>query len=269
MYGTTDRLVVPSFRTVDGTPVDLVLRRTGHDQLAINAQGIAADVTRCATSAVGLDENPPGAAIAGIKSELTAYDAARFKPIRLTGLTCGDNCYIDYIAQTDGAGDEQALCSAPECEAWINAGQLPKGFMNITVGALFTLGTQVDNSGNIMSTDFPAVTAFGPPDVGAPTHDLPLPPGTYVDTQDPCDAAANAAMRTFTGAGISGSGTRDCILYLPEHSGKTYRGIQTCTDTDSGTSGTTPLTLTLDGNLAFTMNEGPDHTQSLRFCDGD
>ena len=75
----------------------------------------------------------------------------------------------------------------------------------------------------------------------------------------------NAALRTFTGAGISGGATRDCLLYLPEKTGQTYRGIQTCTDTSSGTPSTWPATVTIDGPLVFSAGVA----QSFQFCLGD
>lgn len=261
IHGTADRVVAEVTRPGSGAPLNLILRPTGPDTLAINGPGIAADVTRC----------PAGddAIVASMEEDARAYDTARFKPVRLQGITCGDNCYVDYTAQREGAGDGQALCTAPECAAWFDAGTLPDGFRDTIVGAEFGTAPQRDAAGTVMDPAFRAITAFGPPDVGMPNIPLPLPPGTYVDPALACGDAPNAALRTFTGAGISGSATRDCRLYLPKRTGQTYSGIQTCTDTYSGQPSTWPATVTIDGPLAFTFDDGAGAAQSFRFCNGD
>ena len=370
VYGTADRVVVEVRRGTDGADLNLILTPTGPDMLAITGPGIAADVTRCPADPSQGDTT-------------AAFDAATFKPIRLTGLTCGDNCYIDYVEQTEGAAAASALCTAPQCAAWFDAGALPAAVTQGIVGAAFGTGTQVDGSGNVMTTDFPritafgpldpslpdaitvppetgpalsdinaqmeaaaqaydaarfkpvrlsglqcdgecllaygpqlegtldglahceapecaawiaaralpegftgtvvgaafadapaadgnpTITAFGPPDAGQPAQRLPLPPGTYVDTQLTCVNPPNAGLREFTGAGFNGSATRDCTFYAPERDGDSFRGIQTCTDTYSGTPSTTALTVTLDGDDGFTLTEGPDDVQSFAFCQGD
>ena len=263
VFGTTDRLVLQSLRQRDGAGVNLTVTPKGPEALAITGPGIAADVTRCTPS------RPLDTIVAGMEAAAAAFDAATFKPVRLSGLTCGDNCYVDFTEQREGAADMQYLCLAPECGAWIDAGALPEGLTDVIVGAQYGTGQQVDGSGTVMSEDFPAIVAFGPPDTGPERMIVPLQPGLYVDPQVACDDAPNAAIREFTGAGFGGSATRDCEFYAPFRDGDTFRGMQTCTDTYSGQRSTVPLSVTLSGADGFTLTEGPDETQTFRFCQGD
>ncbi|MFZ3583510.1 hypothetical protein ACOI1H_15235 [Loktanella sp. DJP18] len=198
---------------------------------------------------------------AQMEAAAQAYDAARFKPVRLSRLQCDSECLIAYGPQLEGTLDGLAHCAAPECADWIAAKALPDGFRRTVVGAAFAADPAADG--------LPVITAFGPPDAGQPAQRLPLPPGTYVDSQLSCGDAPHAGLREFTGAGFNGPATRDCTFYAPKRDGDSFRGIQTCTDTDSGTPSTTPLTVTLDGDLAFTLTEGPDDTRSFAFCQGD
>ena len=261
--GTADRMVLQTRRQTDGAMIDLTVTVTGPEALAITGPGIAADVTRCHP------DRPLADVVADMEAEAAAFEAADFKPVRLSGLTCGDNCYVDFTEQREGAADLQYLCLAPECDDWIAAGDLPVGLKDVIVGARYGTGSQVDGSGTVMSTDFPAITAFGPPDAGPTGLPLPLPPGTYVDARLACGDAPNAGLRDFTGAGFDGSATRDCTFYAPFRDGETFRGMQTCTDTTSGQRTTAPLTVTLLDDLAVTLTEAPGDSQTFRFCEGD
>ena len=263
VYGTADRVVVEARRGTDGEVLNLIVTPTGPDMLAITGPGIAADVTRCHP------DRPLDDVVAGMAQEAAAFDAATFKPVRLSGLTCGDNCYVDFTEQREGAADLQYLCLAPECAGWIDAGALPEALTDVIVGAQYGTGQQVDGSGSVMSTDFPAIIAFGPPDAGPERLVVPLQPGLYVDPAVDCAAAPNAAIREFSGAGFMGSATRDCEFYAPFREGDTFKGMQTCTDTYSSQRSTVPLAVTLNAPDGFTLTEGPDDTQSFRFCQGD
>ena len=262
-FGTADRIVLRTRRQTDGDAIDLVVTITGPEALAITGPGIAADVTRCHP------DRPLDEVVAEMERDAAAFDAADFKPVRLSGLTCGDNCYVDFTEQREGAADLQYLCLAPECADWIDAGALPAGWTDVIVGARYGTGRQVDGSGTVMATDFPAITAFGIPDTGPEALALPLPPGTYVDAGLACNDAPNAGLREFTGAGFNGSATRDCIFYAPNREGDAFRGIQTCTDTYDGRRTTVPLTVTLLADLGVTLTEGPDDVQTFAFCQGD
>ena len=261
--GTAERMVLQTRRQTDGAAIDLVVTITGPEALAITGPGISADVTRCHP------DRPLDDVVADMQREAAAFDAATFKPVRLSGLTCGDNCYVDFTEQREGAVDLQFLCLAPECDDWIAAGDVPAGLKDVIVGARYGTGHQVDGSGTVMSTDFPAITAFGPPDAGPEALALPLPPGTYGDATLACGTAPNAGLREFTGAGFNGSATRDCTFYAPFRDGDTFRGIQTCTDTYDGQRSTVPLTVTLQDDLGVTLTEAPGDTQSFQFCQGD
>ena len=262
-FGTADRIVLQTRRQTDGDAIDLVVTITGPEALAITAPGIAADVTRCHP------DRPLDDVVAEMERDAAAFDAATFKPVRLSGLTCGDNCYVDFTEQREGAADLQYLCLAPECDDWIAAGDMPDGLKDVIVGARYGTGTQVDGSGTVMATDFPAITAFGPPDAGPEGLPLPLPPGTYVDVALACGEAPNAGLREFTGAGFNGSTTRDCTFYAPFRDGDVFKGMQTCTDTYDGKRTTVPLTVTLLDDLGVTLTEGPGDAQTFAFCQGD
>ena len=263
VYGTTDRLVLQTVRRADAATVNIVVTPTGPETLAITGPGFAADVTRC------IPDRPLDQIVARMEQDATAFDAADFKPIRLSGLTCGDNCYVDFTEQREGAADLQYLCLAPECDTWVRDGALPDALTGVIVGARYGTGQQVDSNGTVMTTDFPAILAFGVPDAGPKALPLPLPPGTYVDTQLSCGSAPNAGLREFTGSGFNGSTTRDCSFYAPFRDGDSFRGVQTCIDTYTDTPSTVPLTVTLTGDLGFTLTEGPDDSQSFQFCQGD
>jgi uncharacterized protein len=66
----------------------------------------------------------------------------------ITSFECGDNCYLTI---TDKQGEQHSgLCSAPLCDAWNMASEMPAKFKNQKVTATVGTGTQYDGGGNVM-----------------------------------------------------------------------------------------------------------------------
>jgi hypothetical protein len=86
--------------------------------------------------------------------------------IQIDGFECGDNCYLDYIElAASGRVDQDsvaksALCSVDACEDWFVQQAMPLELVGR--GATITIGkgSQYDNAGNEMSSDFPEITAI-------------------------------------------------------------------------------------------------------------
>lgn len=81
--------------------------------------------------------------------------------IRIEGFECGDNCYLDF---TDLANPnveiQSALCRVGACEDWFSMQEMPPGFIGRSAKIILGTGKQYDNAGNVMSDDFPEVTAI-------------------------------------------------------------------------------------------------------------
>lgn len=58
------------------------------------------------------------------------YDRLEYKPITLNSLECGDNCYLELTAGTEGAAPRKVLCTAKLCWDWRDAGRLPAALRN-------------------------------------------------------------------------------------------------------------------------------------------
>jgi hypothetical protein len=86
--------------------------------------------------------------------------------IQIDGFECGDNCYLDYIELAasgrvdQGSVAKSALCSVDACEDWFVQQAMPLELVGR--GAAITLGkgSQYDNAGNEMSSNFPEITAI-------------------------------------------------------------------------------------------------------------
>ncbi len=75
------------------------------------------------------------------------YEAAEWKKITLTGYRCGDNCYVEFIPNVEGGGDETAMCSADICGGWERAGQLPSALKNKVAEVKYGVAPRIDGSG--------------------------------------------------------------------------------------------------------------------------
>ncbi len=82
--------------------------------------------------------------------------------IRIEGFECGDNCYLDYrpLDAADDADTQSALCSVGDCEGWFSNQEMPPEYIGRTARIVVGTGKQYNNAGDVMSDDFPKVTAI-------------------------------------------------------------------------------------------------------------
>jgi hypothetical protein len=67
---------------------------------------------------------------------------------RITGYECGDNCYLTI---TDATGKEHnALCTARECAAWNDVGEMPQRYIGRKVVAALGRGEQYDGNDDLV-----------------------------------------------------------------------------------------------------------------------
>ena len=202
---------------------------------------------------------PPLARLRGIKHR---------GPVTLTGFSCGDSCYLEF---TDGGGARTALCRAPVCSDWADAGRLPRTLQGKRATARFGTSNQVDAAGNIMSRDFPTVEELHIPlnDPGSParpaqgqamaTGPLGLIKGVYTSGGD-CGSIANAGLRIYDGVGLSGSATKACRTTIVSRSGRSYKIANDCAATYDGKRSTENFTVTVSGSGRFTLGDGESGT---------
>ena len=110
----------------------------------------------------GAEEPPPPQVEA---APVTASPEPDYRQIVLQGFSCGDNCYLAYVGVGFPTDTLRAICRAPECGAWEQAGQLPPAARNRLVTARFGTTRQYDGAGTVMREDFPSIvelTAPGP-----------------------------------------------------------------------------------------------------------
>lgn len=79
--------------------------------------------------------------------------------VRIAGLTCGDNCYLQ-IQPIDGGEANDVMCSADLCLPWFENQALPNGVTDKTWEVQMGNVDQLDNDGNVMDDNFPAVLAL-------------------------------------------------------------------------------------------------------------
>ena len=190
------------------------------------------------------------------------------RAIVLTGVSCGDSCYLEY---TDGGDTKTALCNAPQCGGWIDAGALPAGLKGKRATATFGRGEQRTADGTLVRSDYPAVTALtipgydpatAPPATASTaggTGPLGLRKGVYTSGGD-CGSIANAGMRMYDGTGLAGSATRDCRSRVLARSGPAYTIANDCVDTYTGKRSTQDFTITVKGSSRFTLSDGESGT---------
>jgi hypothetical protein len=93
-------------------------------------------------------------ALAGLAAFAAACASDGWTKIRLSGFECGDNCYLVYFK---GGVEQRAICAAPDCEAFLEAGALPQNLVGAEAEARFGTAAQVDGVGEVMDPDHPAV----------------------------------------------------------------------------------------------------------------
>lgn len=116
-----------------------------------------------ANSAPEPSEAKPEVAESAPPAAVPAEGAVR---IRIEGFECGDNCYLDYKILAPAEGDapvgeaQSALCSVDACEDWFVQQAMPDGLVGRSATITLGKGSQYDNAGNEMSSDFPEITAI-------------------------------------------------------------------------------------------------------------
>ncbi len=94
---------------------------------------------------------------------------------------------------------------------------------------------------------------------------LPLETGVYVLEGTDCGAPANAGLRIYDGAGISGSSTRVCHAEILSQDGAEFSVSQSCVNTYDGSRTSAPQELRIERSDSFTLVEG-DEEGRFRLC---
>lgn len=103
---------------------------------------------------------PEAAAPAAAPASSAAVNpAGAWKKIKITGLTCGDNCYL-RIQLIDGGEAADVMCSADLCLPWFESQALASGVTDKTWEVQMGTLDQVDNEGAVMDDNFPAIIAL-------------------------------------------------------------------------------------------------------------
>jgi hypothetical protein len=116
-------------------------------------------IAGCDGQGSNADEAPPSAGPAAEQSAAPAVEIAPWQRVVVTGVTCGDNCYLEF--QAAGREDTQtALCTAPTCTGWFEAQALPDAERGAAYDVQMGTGQQVDAAGTVMEADFLTITAM-------------------------------------------------------------------------------------------------------------
>jgi hypothetical protein len=84
---------------------------------------------------------------------------AAWTRIKITDLTCGDNCYV-RIQPLDGGEADDVMCSADLCTPWFEGQALAAGVTDKTWEVQMGSVDQLDNEGTVMDDNFPAIIAI-------------------------------------------------------------------------------------------------------------
>lgn len=129
------------------------------------SRAVAIGLTGLILAACGPADQPsaPGAAApapAAAPASAAAGDpAGAWTKVRITGLTCGDNCYVQ-IQPVEGGQTDDVMCSADLCAPWFEAQALAAGVTGKTWELQMGTAEQVDNEGTVMDEAFPAILAI-------------------------------------------------------------------------------------------------------------
>ncbi len=91
----------------------------------------------------------------------TAAPAAGWRRIRITGYTCGDNCYLEFTAD-DSDETEAPICTAPQCAPWFDAQAIPASELGRNYDVRMRTSEQVDGAGQVMDSEFPTIIEMRP-----------------------------------------------------------------------------------------------------------
>ncbi|RZJ06348.1 MAG: hypothetical protein EON89_00655 [Brevundimonas sp.] len=105
------------------------------------------------------ESTAPTPASAAPAAPATVNPEGAWTKIRITGLTCGDNCYLQIQPITGGEADE-VMCSADRCTPWFESQALPSGVSDKTWEVQMGVVDQLDNEGTVMDDNFPSVIAL-------------------------------------------------------------------------------------------------------------
>lgn len=101
----------------------------------------------------------PAAAAAAPAGVATVNPAGAWTKIKITGLTCGDNCYL-RIQPIDGGEADEVMCSADLCLPWFESQVLADEVTDKTWEVQMGNVDQLDNEGTVMDDNFPAIIAL-------------------------------------------------------------------------------------------------------------
>ncbi|MDQ3124029.1 MAG: hypothetical protein M3Q74_00265 [Pseudomonadota bacterium] len=100
---------------------------------------------------------PAAAGVAAAPAATAAGGA--WTRVRITGLTCGDNCYLQ-IEPVEGGEADEVMCSADLCAPWFESQALADEVSDKTWEVQMGNVEQLDNEGTVMDDNFPAVVAI-------------------------------------------------------------------------------------------------------------
>ena len=125
---------------------------------ALLLAGCGAKVSDNADAAPG--DTAPVASAAPKGADAAAPSAGgAWQAVNVTGLTCGDNCYVQIEPVAGGAAQE-VMCTADACTTWFEEQALPADAAAKTYEVQMGTAEQVDAEGTVQSSDFPAITAI-------------------------------------------------------------------------------------------------------------
>ncbi len=101
----------------------------------------------------------PAPAAAAAASMAAVNPAGAWTKIKITGLTCGDNCYL-AIQPIDGGEADEVMCSADLCMPWFENQALADEVTDKTWEVQMGNVDQLDNEGTVMDDNFPAIIAL-------------------------------------------------------------------------------------------------------------
>jgi hypothetical protein len=81
--------------------------------------------------------------------------------VKLTGVTCGDNCYVQ-IEPTVGGAAQEVMCTVTACNSWFEQQALPADVLGKTYQVRLGATEQVDNAGTVQDAGFPAIVEMRP-----------------------------------------------------------------------------------------------------------
>lgn len=85
--------------------------------------------------------------------------SGNWQSVKVTGLTCGDNCYVT-IEPAAGGSAQEVMCTAETCNPWFEEQALPADVSGKTYEVQMGTAEQVDAAGTVQEANFPAITAI-------------------------------------------------------------------------------------------------------------